>query len=264
MNLGLNEVESSSESKGAFETALTFTSLSRVRRIVMSPSIEELSNVAVEAMETAVESSIAASKSGPAKPAAKKPAAKATAKPTATKPAAAKATATKAVPQPEGAKKKLPARKPVANATSKASTKAEAAPVVTKGKANKVTKGASAVVETSKGTKGAKAPAVKEANEKVKLPIRKPQLRILQALSMNSDRPLSRAEIAEAAQIDIAPLVEYLGSSDPARRAANDAKHFTSLITLGYVKLHMMENEPATYSLTANGKKFEQTWSKVQ
>lgn len=116
-----------------------------------------------------------------------------------------------------------------------------------------------------KSVKAAKEPAAKSSEVKSdkpsnKLPIRKPQLRILQALA-KAEGVLDRSQISEAATVDIAPLVEYLGSSDESRRIANDTKYFPSLITLGYVKLHLMEGQPATYSITAAGKKFEQTWS---
>lgn len=75
----------------------------------MSPSIEELSTVAVEAMETAVESSIAAKK-----PAAKKPAAKPAVKPAAKKAevaAPAKKVATKKAAVASAPAKKAPAKK---------------------------------------------------------------------------------------------------------------------------------------------------------
>lgn len=186
------------------------------------------------------------------------------AKASAKKPSTKKASAKKAVKAPKASAKKPTKKAPVVSAPSPAPSKKDVkkATVAPTASAPSPTKKASAKPSKEAKEKAVEAPKASEKKATVeKLPIRKPQLRVLQALAINVERPLSRNEIAEAAQIDIAPLVEYLGSSDEARRKANDAKHFPSLISLGYVKLHLMEGQPATYSITSAGKKFEQTWS---
>lgn len=85
--------------------------------------------------------------------------------------------------------------------------------------------------------------------------LRGPQVRILEALS-KSNKPLSRAEIAKKAKTDLAGLTEQIGSSDPARRKANDKKHFPSLLTLGYLKEGQdKETNAVLYVITASGRK---------
>lgn len=87
---------------------------------------------------------------------------------------------------------------------------------------------------------------------KPKQTLRKPQLRILAALS-KSKTPMSRKDISTAAPVDQACCVEYIGSPDDAIRKANDLKHFPSLVSLGFVK-QAIGDGPAVYSITAKGK----------
>jgi hypothetical protein len=95
----------------------------------------------------------------------------------------------------------------------------------------------------------------KAAPKTAKPALRAAQQRILATLA-KADKPMTRAEIAEAAKCDQAGLVEMIGSPDPKKRAANDAKHFPSLLTLGLLK----EGEPTAegtvrYVITAKGRK---------
>lgn len=90
-----------------------------------------------------------------------------------------------------------------------------------------------------------KAPKTKNTNGKVpakatngkpeKKGLRAPQLRILKALKKSEATPRDRNWIAEKAPVDLATCVEYCGSPDPAKRKANDAKHFPSLLSLGFL-----------------------------
>jgi len=73
--------------------------------------------------------------------------------------------------------------------------------------------------------------------------IRKPQLRILAYLAKQK-RPSTRKQIADGAPVDTAMCTEYLGSDNDAIRLKNDAKHFPSLVTLGYIAAR----SPATRS----------------
>lgn len=109
------------------------------------------------------------------------------------------------------------------------------------------TKATTTKAATKKATK--KAKAAKKADG-----LRKPQLRILEALA-KSAKPLARKGLAAAAKVDSAGCTEWLGSADDAVRKANDAKHFPSLVTLGFVKAEQQEGEPVTYSITAAGRK---------
>ena len=88
--------------------------------------------------------------------------------------------------------------------------------------------------------------------------LRKPQLRILAALA-KAKGPLSRAKIAEKANVDVAACVEYVGSTDAKRRVANDKSHFPSLVSLGLVKHVAVEHDgghkETCHELTAKGKK---------
>jgi len=84
--------------------------------------------------------------------------------------------------------------------------------------------------------------------------LRQPQVRVLQTLA-KSKEPLTRSEIAAKATVDQAGLTEYIGSSDKAKRAANDKKKgWKSLVSLGYVKAEDGEGA-ATYTITAAGRK---------
>jgi len=86
--------------------------------------------------------------------------------------------------------------------------------------------------------------------------LRKAQIRILKALVGQS--PLSRSELAEAAEVDSAGCVEWIGAHDDEKRLANDVKHFPSLITLGFVKAQLRDVDGKNviqYHITATGKK---------
>jgi len=98
------------------------------------------------------------------------------------------------------------------------------------------------------------APAAKpEAKAKPATGIRKPQARILVALS-KSKAPLTRSQIATNAPVDNAACVEYLGSHNEETRKANDVKHFPSLLTLGLIKFGPTEDSgTVTYAITAKG-----------
>lgn len=126
-------------------------------------------------------------------------------------------------------------------ATSTAAPKKPAAPKASPKKSP------AAAAPTEGGTPGAKK----------KDGLRNPQIRILQCLA-KLDKAMTRAELSEKAPVDVATCVEYLGSHDPDKRAANDAKHFPSLLTLGYVKLeeHDVDGKNVRmYAITANGRK---------
>lgn len=103
----------------------------------------------------------------------------------------------------------------------------------------------------------AKKPA-KATNESAGRPrkegLRKPQIRILQALK-KAGKPLDRKTIAAKAPVDVATCVEYIGSHDDSIRAANDKKHFPSLLTLGFVKFGPSAEEGGVaYEISAKGK----------
>lgn len=120
--------------------------------------------------------------------------------------------------------------------------------------------------------KGAKKAAPKKAAAKEKKAaapkakkegLRKPQIRILEAL-VNTKAPngeLTRVQISEAGEVDLAMLNSYIGSSDDAVRAKNDEKVCKSLITLGYVTHKAYPTEsgngegPVMHKITAAGKK---------
>lgn len=132
---------------------------------------------------------------------------------------------------------------PVAAPKKKAAKKAAPKKAAVK----KATKGKKAAVK-----KGAAAPRAKKEG------LRKPQVRVLQALA-KSKKPngeMSRVEIAEVANVDGAMLNSYIGSSDDAIRAANDKKYMPSLLTLGYVKdFDPAEGGGMLYAITASGRK---------
>ena len=90
-----------------------------------------------------------------------------------------------------------------------------------------------------------------------KTDLRKPQVRILTALSKAKDG-LSRKEIAEKAKVDSAWLTSWVGSLDDSVRAKNDKKVFPSLVSLGFIKPSIYDidgKDVAVYSITAGGKK---------
>jgi len=117
-------------------------------------------------------------------------------------------------------------------------------------KAAKAKAAKKAPVKKAPAAKAEKVPAAKKDG------LRKPQLRILQALASTKAVGMTRGEIAAKAPVDVAGCTEWIGSSDAAKRAANDAKHFPSLITLGFVKLGTpAEGGADYYSITAAGRK---------
>lgn len=106
--------------------------------------------------------------------------------------------------------------------------------------------------------KADKKPAPKAAPKKVEKKndggLRKPQIRILKCLA-KSTKTMDRKTVAAKAPVDQAACVEYLGSHDAKVRAANDKKHFPSLVTLGLVKFGPHEEEGGVaYEITAKGK----------
>lgn len=82
--------------------------------------------------------------------------------------------------------------------------------------------------------------------------LRAAQLRVLAAL-VKADAPLTRKQIADAAECDLAGLTEHIGSSDAEKRKANDAKHFPSLLSLGMVKAADTDGM-TTYTATPKGR----------
>lgn len=106
-----------------------------------------------------------------------------------------------------------------------------------------------------KKTATPKVETPKKAGAAKKTGLRSPQWRILTCLA-KAKAPMSRKQISEKANVDLAFCTEYLGSNDPEKRAANDAKQFPSLITLGHVKFGNDEESKGTvYELTAKGRK---------
>lgn len=112
----------------------------------------------------------------------------------------------------------------------------------------------------AKGKKAAPAaePAPK-AETTGKVEIRKPQRRVLEWL-VTTGNSATRKEIAAGAKVDQAALTEYLGSTDDAKRLANDAKHFPSLVTLGLVVASAIEGadgrDATAYAATKAGRAY--------
>lgn len=106
----------------------------------------------------------------------------------------------------------------------------------------------------TKASAGRKRARKRKPAEKVKL--RKPQIRILQAMS-RTDKCLVRAAIADRAECDYASLTDYIGAHDEAKRRANDVRYFPSLLTLGYITYGPKEvdDDSPRYRLTAAGRK---------
>jgi hypothetical protein len=93
----------------------------------------------------------------------------------------------------------------------------------------------------------------KAATKSSKPTLRAAQVRILAALA-KADAPLTRREIAEAAPCDTAGLTEWIGSSDPEKRKANDEKWFPSLLSRKLISAK--DTDAVTvYSVTARGRK---------
>jgi hypothetical protein len=83
--------------------------------------------------------------------------------------------------------------------------------------------------------------------------LRAAQVRALTALA-TADVPLTRKQIAEVAKCDLAGLSGDLGSSDPAKRKAADAKYFPSLLSLKLVTAKEADGG-IVYTITAKGRK---------
>lgn len=154
----------------------------------------------------------------------------------------------------------MPKTTKTAAATKKTATKTTAGKKAsTKAATGKktATKKTATKAATGKKTATKKAATGEAPAKKPKSELRKPQLRILQALQDGST--LDRKAISLKAPVDVATCVEYLGSHDPEKRAKNDEKHFKSLITWGYVKLEKHDvdgKDTHVYSITPAGKKY--------
>lgn len=136
----------------------------------------------------------------------------------------------------------------------------EATPATSGKKGKTMTATATKKAPTKKTKKGAKKAAAKSngAPRAKKDGLRKPQIRILAALNKHGE--LTRGKISEKAPVDLAALTEYIGSDDAAIRKANDAKHFPSLLGLGFVSAASYPDKdghdgPTEYKITASGKK---------
>lgn len=107
--------------------------------------------------------------------------------------------------------------------------------------------------ETAKPAAGQTKPKTKEQTDG----LRKPQVRILEALAKATDG-LTRGEIAKNAGIDPA-MGHYLGHSDPKNYEAWSKKYgFPSLLFLGHVKASEDDRDGKivqVHKITASGKK---------
>lgn len=85
--------------------------------------------------------------------------------------------------------------------------------------------------------------------------LKKPQVRILEALS--DGNWLSRAEIATKAKVDNASLTGYLGSMDPETREKNDTEWYMCLMSLKCVKSKVTDEngkDVPRFAISAIGK----------
>ena len=139
---------------------------------------------------------------------------------------------------------------------------AQSKPKSVRDKAEKALNGLAAAAKNGKAAAKAK-PAAAPAKKAAPTPktagsngssLRKPQARILLALR-KAGKGLTRSQIAEKANVDNAGCVEWVGSADDSIRKANDAKHFPSLVSLGYVKFGNNDGSAAAvYEITAKGR----------
>lgn len=109
----------------------------------------------------------------------------------------------------------------------------------------------------AKATKAAATPKAETNGRARKDGLRKAQIRILQLLSKASN-PLTRPEIAKKAPCDLANCTELIGSHNDDVRKANDAKHFPSLRSLGFVRVEVHDidgKDVFHHSITATGRK---------
>lgn len=103
--------------------------------------------------------------------------------------------------------------------------------------------------------KAAKAAPKKERAKKEGL--RKGQIGVLTVLA-KATKPLTRKQIAEKGNLDLASLTGYIGPSDPDKRKYNDETYFVTLLTLKCVKeeQHDINNrDTIVYTITATGRK---------
>lgn len=102
------------------------------------------------------------------------------------------------------------------------------------------------------------APKVEETKKPgaaKKVGLRGPQWRILTVLS-KSKVPMSRQQMSDKANVDLATFTSYIGSDNPEKRAILDKRKFPSLLTLGLVKFSNDEDSRAfMYEITAKGRK---------
>jgi hypothetical protein len=174
-----------------------------------------------------------------------------------TETAAPVATETTPVTPVAPVKKGTAVKKTAAAKTPKADKADKAAPKKTPAKkaAPKAEKKAAAKKTPAKAAKTDKTPKTERAK---KDGLRKPQERILKFLLKKPDGQ-NRNQISAGAPCDLANCVELLGSHDPVKREANDAKHYPSLLSLGYIKAEQHEategRDQIIYKLTAAGRK---------
>lgn len=115
-------------------------------------------------------------------------------------------------------------------------------------------------------TKAKKAtpPAAAPKAAKNESGLRKPQVRVLEAL-VAAGKGLNRREISENAKVDLAMLNAYIGAHDEAKRKHNDETFCPSLLTLGLITYAPAENEEAKgsyYKATAAGRKLVEKLNK--
>ena len=88
--------------------------------------------------------------------------------------------------------------------------------------------------------------------------LRKPQVRILQALYASRGNPLTRPQIAAKARVDYASLTEYIGAHDDVVRIKNDELYMPSLRSLKLVKVEQHDvdgKDTVVHTITAAGVK---------
>lgn len=113
-----------------------------------------------------------------------------------------------------------------------------------------------AKIDKARATKKAKAAAKPSANGHSD-GLRKPQVRILKALSRNT-RGLTRAQIAEKAEVPVA-MTDWVGPTDSKEINACDKKYgFKSLLSLGLIKIEQDDvngKDVFKFFITAKGAK---------
>ena len=96
--------------------------------------------------------------------------------------------------------------------------------------------------------------------------LRKPQVRILQALDASRGNPLTRPQIAAKARVDYASLTEYIGAHDDVVRIKNDELYMPSLRSLKLVKVEQHDvdgKDTVVHTITAAGVKAAAKTSQV-